>query len=204
MADLRKLRESKVMTQNDLAEKSGVCWRTIWRLENGLSVPRFHTINKLARVLGVDPATIEFNPKETEVVPVSNEVAQPVTQKQQSYDEIIKQLNDKIEFLGRLLASEMKHSRFWAGSQELDIVALTTTIGMILNQFEKTVPGAKEKALQFSEQCRKAYRNQAWQGIPLPGDSDFNKRKQETREESKKLIEQLISFLPEANPGANK
>ncbi|SEL14549.1 helix-turn-helix domain-containing protein [Streptacidiphilus jiangxiensis] len=53
---LRGLRTATSMTQEQLAERSGVSVRTIRRLENGaLPDPRLATINQLAAALGVAP-----------------------------------------------------------------------------------------------------------------------------------------------------
>jgi putative transcriptional regulator len=57
----KELREKKFMTQRELAEKAGVTVETISRLENGKYKPRFSTIKKLAKALGVEPNMIEFS-----------------------------------------------------------------------------------------------------------------------------------------------
>ena len=61
MLTLRQLRENKFISQEDLARKSGVAAATINRLENGHHKPRFATIRKLAKALGVEPVVIDFS-----------------------------------------------------------------------------------------------------------------------------------------------
>jgi transcriptional regulator with XRE-family HTH domain len=54
---LRRLRESKVMSQRELAAKAGVSPATIVRAERG-EVIRFVTIRRLADALGVSPESL--------------------------------------------------------------------------------------------------------------------------------------------------
>jgi transcriptional regulator with XRE-family HTH domain len=61
MQTLRQSRESKFISQKDLARRSGIAAVTISRLENGSHKPRFITIRKLAKALGVEPNTIDFS-----------------------------------------------------------------------------------------------------------------------------------------------
>jgi transcriptional regulator with XRE-family HTH domain len=49
---LREARERALLTQEELAAKSGVTVSTISRLENGLQAARISTIRKLATVVG--------------------------------------------------------------------------------------------------------------------------------------------------------
>jgi y4mF family transcriptional regulator len=51
---IKKRREILGVTQQDLAELSGVGLRTIKALESGKSNPTFETLNKLAEVLGME------------------------------------------------------------------------------------------------------------------------------------------------------
>jgi transcriptional regulator with XRE-family HTH domain len=60
MATLRDLRVKKVWAQEDLARESGVSTAAISRLERGERLPRFVTIRKLAKALGVEASEIEF------------------------------------------------------------------------------------------------------------------------------------------------
>ena len=55
---LRELRETKFITQVELAQRSGVSETTIVRLEAGQHEPRISTIRKLAEALGVEPAEL--------------------------------------------------------------------------------------------------------------------------------------------------
>ena len=57
---LKELREQAILSQRDLAAKSGVSYATICRLETGKQKPTFKTIRALAGALGVDPGEIEF------------------------------------------------------------------------------------------------------------------------------------------------
>jgi len=52
---LRELRRRKVLTQEQLAVDSGVSSATIRRIESGQLTPRFSTIRKLAKGLGLQP-----------------------------------------------------------------------------------------------------------------------------------------------------
>jgi transcriptional regulator with XRE-family HTH domain len=51
---LRALRESKLLNQEELAEKAGISRGTILRLEAGYDA-RLPTVRKIAETLGVDP-----------------------------------------------------------------------------------------------------------------------------------------------------
>lgn len=51
---LREARERALLTQEELANKSGVTVSTISRLENGLQSARISTIRKLAEAVGAE------------------------------------------------------------------------------------------------------------------------------------------------------
>lgn len=55
---LARIRKQKLITQAELAEKSGVTVSTLSRLEGGLQQARISTVRKLADALGVDPSEI--------------------------------------------------------------------------------------------------------------------------------------------------
>jgi transcriptional regulator with XRE-family HTH domain len=55
---LREARTRRLMTQVQLAEKSGVNQVTIARIERDQVDPRFSTIRRLARALDVDPTQL--------------------------------------------------------------------------------------------------------------------------------------------------
>ena len=55
MGKLKELRHRRVLTLQELEERSGVAYNTIWRLENGKTGAQPRTIRKLAAALGVDP-----------------------------------------------------------------------------------------------------------------------------------------------------
>lgn len=52
---LRSIRESKMMSRDELAKASGISEGGIFRLENDQHRPRFETLRKLAQGLGVEP-----------------------------------------------------------------------------------------------------------------------------------------------------
>jgi transcriptional regulator with XRE-family HTH domain len=52
---LREIRESQYLSQENLAERSGVSRVSISKLEQGQVQARFVTTRKLATALGVDP-----------------------------------------------------------------------------------------------------------------------------------------------------
>jgi transcriptional regulator with XRE-family HTH domain len=60
MTKLKQLREERSLTQEELAEFTGVTSLTISRWENGKRKPRFKSIRKLAKALKVEPEEIEF------------------------------------------------------------------------------------------------------------------------------------------------
>lgn len=60
MATLKEIRENQFITQTELSTKSGVSRDGINRIENGKQKPRFSTIIKLAKALGVEPGDIEL------------------------------------------------------------------------------------------------------------------------------------------------
>jgi transcriptional regulator with XRE-family HTH domain len=55
---IRHLRESKVLTMHEVCMLAGVSYNTLYRLETGKSEARQSTIRKIARVLGIDAATL--------------------------------------------------------------------------------------------------------------------------------------------------
>jgi transcriptional regulator with XRE-family HTH domain len=57
---LKDLRIKAVLSQEDLGKMAGMSTATINRLELGKQKPRFVTIRKLAKALGVEPGKIEF------------------------------------------------------------------------------------------------------------------------------------------------
>jgi transcriptional regulator with XRE-family HTH domain len=55
---LREVRTSRLLTQSELSEKSGVNTTTIVRIERNQVEPHFRTIRKLAKALDVDPTEL--------------------------------------------------------------------------------------------------------------------------------------------------
>lgn len=54
MIDLRKVREARGMTQQELADKVGVIRQTISHIETGRITPSVPTAQAIAQVLGID------------------------------------------------------------------------------------------------------------------------------------------------------
>ena len=61
---LRAVREAKLLTQEELAEQSGVNPATISGLEGGKQTARFRTIRQLAAALGVEPEQLLEAPRQ--------------------------------------------------------------------------------------------------------------------------------------------
>lgn len=57
-ANVRRLRARKKLSQKALAERTGVSVSYVSMLERGQRSPPLETIEKLARALGVPPATL--------------------------------------------------------------------------------------------------------------------------------------------------
>ncbi|MBM4463690.1 MAG: helix-turn-helix transcriptional regulator [Chloroflexi bacterium] len=52
---LCELRQQKMMTQREVAERAGITVTTLSRIENGKVNPTFKTIRNLAEVFGISP-----------------------------------------------------------------------------------------------------------------------------------------------------
>lgn len=63
---LREWRLAKVMTQEELAQKSGVGEVTISRIETGQHEARISTVRKLATALGIEPQQLVAGPEVSE------------------------------------------------------------------------------------------------------------------------------------------
>jgi transcriptional regulator with XRE-family HTH domain len=57
-AQVKRARERALLTQQELADRAGIGLTTLNRIENDHAEPHFRTIRKLAKALGVDPATL--------------------------------------------------------------------------------------------------------------------------------------------------
>ena len=53
--NLRRLREDRLLTQAELAERAGIALSSLVRIENDQVNPRFTSIRKLAQALDVHP-----------------------------------------------------------------------------------------------------------------------------------------------------
>jgi transcriptional regulator with XRE-family HTH domain len=58
---VRQLRRERLLTQEELSNKSGVGVASIIRIERGQVEPRFSTIRKLATALEIDPPELVRN-----------------------------------------------------------------------------------------------------------------------------------------------
>ena len=57
-SDLRRLREEKDLTQEQLAKKAGVHLQTLYNYEQGFRLPKLDILLDIALVLGVDEIRI--------------------------------------------------------------------------------------------------------------------------------------------------
>ena len=57
---LREARRRALLTQDQLAAKSGIDQTTISRLESGTGSPSLKTLAKLARALKMEPSSLHF------------------------------------------------------------------------------------------------------------------------------------------------
>jgi transcriptional regulator with XRE-family HTH domain len=55
---LKEIRTSRLLTQEELAEKAGVSAATVGNVERNNQEPHFRTIRKLAKALDVDPTEL--------------------------------------------------------------------------------------------------------------------------------------------------
>ncbi len=53
-ANLKQIREDRLLTQGELAKAAGIGLSSIVRIENDRTEPRYRTIRKLAEALGVE------------------------------------------------------------------------------------------------------------------------------------------------------
>lgn len=62
LPSLRKMRESRFLTQQELAERAGLALTTVARLEAGKTVARLRTVRTLAKALGCKPVDLVREP----------------------------------------------------------------------------------------------------------------------------------------------
>jgi transcriptional regulator with XRE-family HTH domain len=62
LPSLRHVRQAKLLTQQDLADRAGVHRVTIASLESNTGEARFSTVRKLAAALEVDPSELMREP----------------------------------------------------------------------------------------------------------------------------------------------
>lgn len=60
MATLAELRKAKGLTQEELAERAGISWSQVQKLEYGQSRPSWQTLQGLAEALGPAVYDVEF------------------------------------------------------------------------------------------------------------------------------------------------
>ena len=58
MGKLRALRESRVLSLEDLARQAGISSTTLSQVERGMVVPKFRTIRRLSEALRIEPAEL--------------------------------------------------------------------------------------------------------------------------------------------------
>lgn len=63
---LKEIRTSKGLTQNELSEKSGIALRTVQRMERNEGKPSLYSMNAIGEVLGVNLALLYAPDSETE------------------------------------------------------------------------------------------------------------------------------------------
>lgn len=78
MSELKKIREQQHLTQEELAEQSGISVRTIQRIEAGTE-PKAYTLKTLAKTLNISEKEL-LNPTEEEVsTPEFPIITEPIT-----------------------------------------------------------------------------------------------------------------------------
>jgi len=60
MNTIKGLRESRLLTQAELASSAGISVSNLSRLENNKQRPEFRTLKKLAKALKVKPEDVQF------------------------------------------------------------------------------------------------------------------------------------------------
>ena len=55
---LKRLRQERLLTQEELAAQAGITVSTLSRIETGKTSPRLRTIRDLAQALGISPGTL--------------------------------------------------------------------------------------------------------------------------------------------------
>jgi transcriptional regulator with XRE-family HTH domain len=65
MATLAELRRAVGLTQEQLAERSGISWSQVQKLEYGQSRPTWQTLQGLAAVLGPEVYGLDFSTRKT-------------------------------------------------------------------------------------------------------------------------------------------
>jgi transcriptional regulator with XRE-family HTH domain len=173
MPTLRELRKERVMTQTDLAEKAGLSWRTVYRIEKGEVTPVFKTINKLAHGLGVEPGIIQFKPANTDVSVNNTELVSYVTREENEYyrqkleQDMFKMLDAKINAIANVLREEMNKIRFWTGRAQLDTCWLSFIVNRLVDEGDEFVPGYRDKLMEEANKIQREFRDQYWPLIAI-------------------------------------
>lgn len=71
---IKELREARGWTQADLADRAGVHWQTINRLENGKTRINDEWMQTLAKIFEVEPREVLFAPSQTRLVSIRQAV----------------------------------------------------------------------------------------------------------------------------------
>ena len=111
--NLRRMRKSCGMTQENLADGAGLSWAMIQQVETGHSWPSPETITKIAKALGVqEGALFEANQtKKTQAEDPTHkilEITEGLRDDQKTMIEEITRLNDELEFQREMMQKTFK------------------------------------------------------------------------------------------------
>lgn len=97
MSELKKIREEKNLTQEELAEKSGISVRTIQRIEAGTE-PKGYTLKTLASTLDISEKDLLIPIIKTEEIKIEESISieEIETEKPNSTDEKVEILNSTL------------------------------------------------------------------------------------------------------------
>jgi transcriptional regulator with XRE-family HTH domain len=60
---LKEIRQRKLMSQRDLAEKAGLSQNAVVQIENNRTEPHYRTLRKLVEALDIDPSDLIEGPR---------------------------------------------------------------------------------------------------------------------------------------------